>query len=113
MIDLNSIAIKKDSRQKENQNVLNKIVKFIEENTEKTNVAIFKNWGSVIGRSGRPDLEIVYNKNTWYIECKDPKGFVSTLQAEKIERFKNIGVTIYVVNDVKDFKERVWKIMNE
>ena len=69
-MNLDQIEIKTRKKQRENSQVVNKIVAFLKGYEEE--VIIFKNWGSGLGRSGRPDLEIMFNGNTWYIEAKDP-----------------------------------------
>ena len=112
-MQLEQIKIKKDSRQRERQQVVEKIVDFLKENTDKNKIEIFKNWGSAIGKSGRPDLEIVYNGNTWYIEAKDPKGKLSSVQTVRIERFKAAGVTVYVIDSKERFISEVWTAMNK
>ena len=112
-MDSIDIKLKKDTRQRENQQVINKIIKYLKENTDPEYIEIFKNWGSGFGKSGRPDLEIVYNKKTWYIEGKDPKGNLSTVQTLRIERFKRAGVPVYVIDSVERFISEVWPAMNK
>lgn len=112
-MNLNDLTLKKDTRQKENTQVLNKIVKFLKENTNEDEIEIFKNWGSGLGKSGRPDLEIVYNGRTWYIETKDPNGEVSTIQNLRIERLKRAGVPVYIIDNKERFISEVWVDMNK
>jgi len=109
--DLSDIGLKEDKRQRENVRVVKRIVKLMESTIDKNYIQIFNNWGSGMGKSGRPDLEIVFNYQTWYVEAKDPKGNLSTTQKARIRIFGNTGVTIYVVDDADDFKNRLWKLM--
>ncbi len=112
-MDLNQIKLKKESRQNERISVVNKIVDFLKENVDQDRIEIFKNWGSGLGKSGRPDLEIVYNGKTWYIEAKDPKGRLSSIQTVRIEKFKAAGVTVYVIDNKESFISEVWIQMNK
>lgn len=112
-MELNQIKVKKETSQKENIRVLRKIVEFLETNVNKDLIQIFKNWGSGLGKSGRPDLEIAYNSNTWYIECKDPNGKLSTVQTLRIERLKRTGVPVYVIDSKERFISEVWTQMNK
>lgn len=100
-------------RQRENKDVVNKIIKFLEKNANKDDIQIYNNWGSAMGRSGRPDLEIIYNGQTWYFECKDPKGFPSNIQSHNIAKFNKIGVPAYIVDDVNIFINVHWVEMNK
>lgn len=112
-MELADIKLKKDTRQREKQRVVDKIISFLEENVDENIIEIFKNWGSGLGRSGRPDIEIVYNGTTWYIEAKDPKGKLSNIQKKRIKKFKDAGVKVYVIDDKDVFIKEVWPIMNK
>lgn len=111
-MDLDQIQIKSQSRQRENSQVVNKIVSFLR-NNHKEEVIIYKNWGSGLGRSGRPDLEIMFNGNTWYIEAKDPNGKLSNVQKSLIEKAKNVGITVYVISSFEQFIKELWPIMQK
>ena len=111
-MDLDQIQIKSQSRQRENSQVVNKIVSFLR-NNHKEEVIIYKNWGSGLGRSGRPDLEIMFNGNTWYIEAKDPNGKLSNVQKSLIEKAKNVGITVYVISSFEQFMTEMWPIMKK
>lgn len=111
-MDMFQINLKEDKKQNERTQVVDKIINFLKENTDKDYIEIFKNWGSGLGKSGRPDLEIVYNGNTWYIEAKDPKGRLSSVQTVRIERFKRAGVPVYVIDSKERFVSEVWTLMN-
>ena len=110
-MNINDILLKEDKKQKENKKVVKPIVTFLEKTIDKKYIQIFNNWGSGVGKSGRPDLEIVFNGTTWYVEAKDPKGKLSTIQKKRIKYFDNTGVTIYVVDDKNDFISYLWPIM--
>jgi endo-alpha-1,4-polygalactosaminidase (GH114 family) len=111
-MDLDQIQIKSQNRQRENSQVVNKIVSFLK-NNHKEEVIIYKNWGSGLGRSGRPDLEIMFNGNTWYIEAKDPNGKLSNVQKSLIEKAKNVGITVYVISSFEQFMTEMWPIMKK
>jgi len=111
-MNINNIQIKKEKKQRENSQVVNKIVSFLESGL-KDKVIIFKNWGSGLGRSGRPDLEIMYNGKTWYIEAKDPKGKLSNIQKALIEKAEKVGITIYVISSFEQFVNELWPTMKE
>jgi hypothetical protein len=110
-MDLSQIQIRKDKKQKENAAVVRKIIKHFKDNVHENDYEIFKNWGYSMGKSGRPDLEIVFNKNTWYIEAKDPNGRLSQIQSERIEKFKRIGITVYIIDNIDYFIKEVFQIM--
>lgn len=109
-MNFNDIQVKQEDKQRENARVVNKIVSFLESSL-KDKVIIFKNWGSGLGRSGRPDLEIMYNGKTWYIEAKDPKGKLSNVQKALIERAEKVGITIHVISSFEQFINELWPIM--
>lgn len=111
-MDLDQIQIKSQNKQRENSQVVNKIVSFLK-NNYKEEVIIYKNWGSGLGRSGRPDLEIMFNGNTWYIEAKDPNGKLSNVQKSLIEKAKNVGITVYVISSFEQFMTEMWPIMQQ
>ena len=109
-MNLNSLQLKEDTKQRENSQVVNKIVSFLEDSL-KDKVIIYKNWGSGLGRSGRPDLEIMCSGKTWYIEAKDPKGKLSNIQKSLIERAEKVGITIYVISSFEQFINELWPII--
>ena len=110
-MNLDQIEIKTQKKQRENSQVVNKIVSFLKGYKEE--VIIFKNWGSGLGRSGRPDLEIMFNGNTWYIEAKDPNGKLSNIQKSLIEKAKKVGITIYVISSFDQFLTELLPIMKK
>jgi hypothetical protein len=110
-MELNQIKIRKDTTQKENSKVVRKIVKYFKDNVDQDDYEIFKNWGYSMGKSGRPDLEVVFNCNTWYIEAKDPNGKLSQIQDERIKKFKHIGITVYIIDHIDTFVQEVFPIM--
>jgi hypothetical protein len=112
-MELNQIKLNKDTRQRERQQVVDKIVEFLKENADQDKIQVFKNWGSGLGKSGRPDIEIVYNKQTWYVEAKDPKGKLSSVQTLRKERFERAGVPVYVIDSKERFITEVWTAMNK
>lgn len=112
MIDLTNMSVKKDTRRKETKQVVDKITQYMKKHA-KENSVVFKNWGSSVGKAGRPDLEIAYNGQTWYIEAKDPQGRLSTLQVDKIEKYERAGIHVYVVDNFKFFLQKIWPIMNK
>lgn len=67
-----------------------------------------KNWGSGIGKAGRPDVEIIARGKTYYFELKDEKGKLSTNQLRVIERYQALGETVYVVKELAEFIE-IWR----
>lgn len=69
-----------------------------------------KNWGSGIGKSGRPDLEIIAKGKTHYFELKDEHGELSTVQKDVIRRYGELKETVYVVKNLDEFK-KIWSII--
>ena len=84
----------------------------MKDKVHKDKYEINNNWGSGMGKSGRPDLEIMYNGRTWYVEAKDPKGALSSIQKVKVAKMIAIGVPVYVIDDIKVFISIVWHDMN-
>jgi hypothetical protein len=109
-MNLDIIKLREETKQRENAQVVNKIVNFLKAGL-KDEVIIFKNWGSGLGKSGRPDLEIMFKGNTWYIEAKDPKGNLSNIQKDLIQKAKKVGITIYVIDSFEQFINELWPIM--
>ena len=84
----------------------------MKDNVPEEEYEIYNNWGSGMGKSGRADLEIMYNGRTWYVEAKDPKGRLSNVQRIKVAKMKHMGVPVYVIDDIAVFESTVWLHMN-
>lgn len=67
-----------------------------------------KNWGSGVGKKGRPDLEIIANHRTYYFELKDEKGELSPEQIKVLARYEKLGAPVYVVKDLAEFI-KIWR----
>lgn len=111
--NINDIELKPDKRQKENEKVVKKIQRFLKQTVKEEYIVVFNNWGSGFGKSGKPDLTIIFNGRTWWIEAKDPKGTLSTLQNDKIFRFHNTNVPVSVVDHIDKFIKYVWPAMKD
>lgn len=95
------------NRQRENAGVKAGVVRYLNKNF-KGQVEITKNWGGGFTKSGRPDLEIIYNGNTYYFELKDEKGKTSTIQDSLIKRYDNLKVDVPIVFSLNQFIE-IWE----
>lgn len=103
---LNRIDVFSKKKQSENTRLKPAIRRWLK--SQSTPYEWNKNWGSGIGKSGRPDLEIIANGRTHYFELKDENGKLSTMQLEVIARYGNLGETVHVIKNLKEFQE-TWK----
>lgn len=63
-------------------------------------------------RAGVPDLHVVYLGTLYCLELKSPKGTLSDVQAQFIEKLGDCGVSTAVVRSVESVENalRVWGI---
>lgn len=60
--------------------------------------------GGFAYKKGLPDLYIVYNGKHIEVEVKRPGGQLSSMQETWARRFKQLGITHYVADDISKFK---------
>lgn len=103
------INIVEKKKRTENTTLKNGIEKWIENELKDQPYVYYKNWGGgLYNRAGRPDVEIAYKGIVSYWELKDPDGVLSTIQRHVIDKYKQAGIPIFVVDTVDEFI-RLWK----
>lgn len=107
MSSLFNIQVEQQVKQTENTVLKKSIYRYLDK-FDKESIEVIKTWGNAVEKSGRPDLSILYKGQTHYIELKDPLGELSAIQKRTIERYRNIGVPVYVVSSLKEFKEIIY-----
>ena len=107
MSSLFNLQVEKQVKQTENTVLKKSIYRYLKKFDE-NEIEVIKTWGNAVEKSGRPDLSILYKGQTHYVELKDPLGELSAIQKRTIERYNNIGVPVYVVSSLKEFKEIIF-----
>lgn len=102
-----SIELKKDNRRTENTVLKKSIIKYLKTIDEDL-IDWHKTWGNAVEKSGRPDINIRYKGQTYYFELKDPNGDLDTVQKETYKKYKRIGVPVYVIDNIEDFKKIIY-----
>ena len=98
------IIIEKEDKRTENTILKKSIINYLK-TYDKDYIEWYKTWGNGVEKRGRPDLQILYMSQTWYFELKDPKGDLDTVQQAVIKKYKRIGIPVYVVDNIGDFKK--------
>lgn len=100
---LNKIKVFDKKKQSENTKLKPAIKRWLK--LQSTPYEWNKNWGSGIGKAGRPDLEIIANGKTHYFELKDEKGELSSVQLNVIKRYGALGEPVHVIKNLDEFKQ--------
>tara|TARA_R110000824_G_scaffold30128_8_gene99425 strand:- start:198 stop:485 length:288 start_codon:yes stop_codon:yes gene_type:complete len=66
------------------------------------------------GQRGCPDILIAYQSKIVLIELKSPtkKGRLSELQKRQIKKFKDVGITVHVVDNKEQVDNAISEITN-
>ena len=62
-------------------------------------------------QSGRSDMVFYYKSNSYMIEFKDEKGFLSKSQKDWGTLIQNNGFSYFVIRDFQDFKNLIVQII--
>lgn len=103
---------KKVKRSRENSLIRKQCENYLDELIKQgEKIKYYKSWGNFVERSGQPDLRILMRGQTIYVELKDPKGRLSSIQSKVLSEYMELGITPYVVDNVNDFIKIIDNVM--
>ena len=101
------IKLEPDKKRTENTVLKRSILRYLKK-FDRDEIEVIKTWGNAVEKRGRPDMSILYKGITTYIELKDPRGELDAVQRATVLRYENIGVPIYVIDNLEDFKKIIY-----